>query len=303
MPGNANYRRLLGFICPGYESEDIDIDWRVVGLLGLPRAGKTTLAFTIANDLEARFGDEFIMLYGYWLHKVMDHAIEDGLLEGKRVAFILIEDATGRVNAFTARKLLAKDAKVFWEIAHRAKEAGLRQFTGWVVLAINFHSYMTLSKYFRNAHALIIKSTLPRWQRYEHEDVSLRWLDATIVRELTRMRYSHNLDDVRAALNKALALTITGWSDVIKYEAVKHPPKNCVDLREDVEEEDEEEGSGKSEVDSLRKEVKALTKALSKLLRETGIRTRVNKGKYVLAKIDGREISLGPIAHLIENRN
>ena len=302
MPGNSNYVKLLNFICPGYNSENIDIDWRTVGLLGMPRSGKTTLAFTIGNDLEARFGEEFIMLYGYWLHKVMEHAVEDRLLEGKRVAFILIEDATGRINNSTARMLLSKDMRTYFEIAHKAREAGLKEYTGWVLVAINFHSYMVLGKYFRNAHAMIVKSWIPKWQRYEHEDITLRWLDKAIVKELTSMRYSSRPELVNSALNKAVMLTITGWSDVIKYEAVKHPPKNYVDLREEVG--GEETNDENPDINALMAENQALRKALRRLIDELNLRTKVDKSKYLRVRTkDGRYVSIGPIAHLMNKQN
>ena len=298
MP-NAAYKELLEYLMPSWDSTEIDVELRLAGILGMQGTGKTTLAMTIASDLASKYRDGFICLKGYWLHKLIPAAKEAEVLKGKKYVLIVLEDATAILHGSQSRKLLTKDMKYFWRLRHELKDAGINTHTAKIALLINMHSYMTITKYLRNTHVLIIKSVAPRWQRFEHEDITLRWLDSAIAKELTRMRFSNDISDVLAALNKALVAYHSGRTDIIKYEARKQWPKQFFE-NNDIG--IEEEGVNRESGEQLEKQVKTLVKALQKLLREARIRTRINKGKYLLAKIDGREISLGPIAQLVKAR-
>ena len=264
MPGNTAYQRLLGFLMPSWDLEKVDVDLRIAAVIGMQGTGKTTLAQTIANDLARKYGDEFVALYGFWLHKLLPEAREAKVLNNKKYVLVILEDATAVLHISQTRKLLNKDMVYFWRLRHELKEAGIRTYTARVCLLILAHSYMTLSKYLRNAHALIIKSMLPVWQRFEHEDITLRWLDNAIVKELTRMRFSNKVDDVEAALRKALVVYLDKHSEIISYKAVKQWPKQFFEnLDKGVEEEDKEEKLGAEE----RKTLMSITKYLV----ETGI--------------------------------
>ena len=123
-----------------------------------------------------------------------------------------------------------------------------------------------------------------------------------IARELTRMRYSPRLEDVEAALSKALVLTIDGFSEIIKYEAVKKPPKNYFDLRKDVEEDEETKDEEQLELEELKKENKLLKNALLRLLDEFSIPTKVDKSKYLRIRTKNNKWkSLGPIAPYLKS--
>ncbi len=226
------YERLLSFLMPKWDSREIDVELRLAAILGMQGTGKTTLVQTIANDLAEQYGDDFICLKGYWLHKLIPEAREEGVLEGKKHVLIVLEDATTVLHTSQSRILLARDMVYFWRLRHELKEAGVKQYTTKVVLVINMHSYMTITKYLRNTHVLIVKSTAPKWQRFEHEDITLRWLDNAIVKELTRMRFSESLEDVLSALNKALVAYHTGQTSIIRYRAKKQWPKQFYENNE-----------------------------------------------------------------------
>ncbi len=220
---------------PSWDSSEIDVELRLVSILGMQGSGKTTLAMTLANDLYERYGDSFACLYGHWLHRLLPRAEESGVLKGKKHILIVIDDATALLHIRQSRKLITNDYKAFWRLRHLVMRAGAAIYTAKVVLVINMHSYMTVTKYLRNTHVLIIKSVIPKWQRHEHEDVTLRWLDSVIVKELTKMRYGSDLNDITAALNKAVVIYFTGDTDIIKYRAKKRWPPNTFTFTDDRE--------------------------------------------------------------------
>jgi len=223
---NQDFYKMLGYLMPSWDSNNIDIELRVAGILGLQGTGKTTLAMTIASKLYERFGDDFISVQGFWLHKIIPDVKDKGLLKGKKYVLIILEDATSILHFSQSRRLLTKDMKYFWRLRHEMKEAGLKTYTAKIAVLINMHSYMTITKYLRNAQMIIIKSKAPKWQRYEHEDITLKWIDNILVRELTRMRYSNNVNEIHAALNKAIVVYHDGTHGIIKYEAIKSYPPN-----------------------------------------------------------------------------
>jgi len=297
MPNSA-YKDLLEFLMPSWDSKDIDIELRIGGILGMQGTGKSTLAMTLANDLKSRYGNAFISLYGYWLHKLIPAAAAAHALEGKKGVLIVLEDATAMLHNMQSRKLLTEDMVYFWRLRHEIRDAGIETHTAKIALLINMHSYMTITKYLRNAHMLIVKSIVPKWQRYEHEDITLRWLDSVIAKQLTRMRFSGSIADVLAALNKALVVYHTGHTDIIKYEAKKRWPKDTY-INEDVGVE-EEASDEEQDINALIAENQALKKALRRLIDELNLRTKVDKTKYLRVKTNSHYISLGPIAHIIK---
>ncbi len=218
---NKAYKHLLEYLMPSWDSDDIDVELRLVGIIGKQGSGKTTLAMTIANDLYEKYRDSFACLHGYWLHKLLPKAIDAGVLRGKKHILIVIDDATALLHTNQSKKMLSKDYEIYWRLRHYVKDAGAVTNTAKVVLMINMHSYMSIAKYLRNVDVLIIKSVMPRWQRYEREDVSLRWFDAMVVKLLTRMRSSIDLKRVTAALSKAVVAYDSGASSVIIYRAKK----------------------------------------------------------------------------------
>lgn len=298
MPGNEAYHRVIDFLMPQWDSPEIDVEFRNMGILGMQRTGKTTLALTIANDLKRKY-DDLVTLYGYWLHQIIPAAREDGVLKEAKHVLIILDDAT----AFQAidKHMLQKiqlELKYYWRIAHELKKAGVKQYTTKVVLLYLYHSYMLVSKFMRNAHLIAIKSLLPRFQQYEREDVTLKWFDALVVRELTKMRFSNDVNQVRAALSKALVYWMSGATEIMTFKAVKIPPKNFYDYTHLEIEEDEKD---EDELETLRKQVKTLSKAVAKILDELNIPVKVNRKKYLLAKMNGSWKSLGPIAPYLKS--
>ena len=278
---------------PEWDDNEVDIEFRNMGILGMQRTGKTTLAITIANDLKKKY-DDLVTLYGYWLHQVIPAAKQDKILKDTKHVLIILDDAT----AFQAvdRKVLEKvqlELKYYWRIAHELKEAGVKQYTTKVVLLYLYHSYMLVSKFMRNAHLIAIKSLLPRFQQYEREDVTLRWLDAVIARELTKMRFSNDVSQVKAALSKALVYWMSGATEILTFKAVKSKPKDFYDYThlefEDVENENV----------NLEKEVKVLAKALLKIIVEMDLKTKVDRSKYLRIKTNGKWISAGPVVPIL----
>ncbi len=263
---NEDYRELLEYLMPEWDSKEIDIELRLAAILGIQGSGKTTLSMTIANDLHKKYRDSFACLYGYWLHKLLPKAIEQNTLKNKKHILIVIDDATALLHTAQSKKLLAKDYEVFWRLRHVVKDAGIATHTAKIALIINMHSYMTIAKYLRNAQAVIIKSLLPRWQRFEHEDITLRWLDSAIAKELTSMRYSNDPDDIAAALNKALVAYFTGKTEIIKYDAKKTwPPGTLTDTETGIEKEIEKPKIAMSQ------------RQFIKLVKELGIHTKTDK--------------------------
>ena len=315
MPGNDKYYHLLNFIMPDWDSEEIDVEFRNIGIVGMQRTGKTTLATTIGHDLYRKYGADLVILYGYWLHEIIPRAREQGLLKGKSKVVLILDDATAFQNWTTVKEKLGLELRYYWRIAHHLKDAGIRTNTAKVAMIYLYHSYMLVSKFMRNAHAIIVKTMLPSWQRFEHEDITLRWFDNAVVKELTRLRFSSNVNDVMTALNSALAIYVHKGSDIIKYNAVKEIPP-CWHF---VIPEPEVDKSKDEERRNNQKLVKAFSKAMKRLIDEFQFRTKVDKSKYlriglpkdgimeeIREKIRNAEdqqltwISLGPIAPLLE---
>ncbi len=281
MPGNEAYKKLLNFIMPSWDSSDIDIEQpRTVGFLGFMGTGKTTLAMTIANDLKSRY-DDLVVAYGYWLHQIVER-LRNGI-DTKHV-LIVIEDATSRYPLREARKKLDKDMAVYWELRHRLREAGLREYTGKIGVIVIMHSYMVMSKYIRNAWAMVIKSIMPRWQRFEHEDITLKWLDSLVVKELTKMRLSSDPETIHKALNKALVVYMDGASDIISYNAVKDWPKNTVVVEDTVQEDNDVKDK------ELVNAAKILGRYFKKLRDEKKL-IYADLSAYI--KLDGRKVRIG----------
>ena len=298
MPGNEEYQRVINFIMPKWDSDHVDVEFRNMGILGMQRTGKTTLAITIANDLKRRFSD-LVVLYGYWLHQIIPRAREDNVLRGTRHVLIILDDATAfqGVDKATLEKL-QRELKFYWRIAHELKKAGVEQYTTKVSMLYLYHSYMMVSKFMRNAHVIAVKSIMPKFQQWEREDVTLRWFSAALLKELTRMRFSNNEDEVLSALNKAITVWFDGHSGVLKYHAVKHPPGDYYDYTflEDVDEMSKDE---KAKCKEYKRLVKTLKKAVARLLAETGLPVKRDRTKYLRVKTNGHWISLGPIADLV----
>ena len=93
MPGNEAYYKVINFLMPEWDSPEIDIEFRNMGILGMQRTGKTTLAITIANDLKRKY-DDLVTLYGYWLHQVIPAARADRVLKDTKHVLIILDDAT-----------------------------------------------------------------------------------------------------------------------------------------------------------------------------------------------------------------
>ena len=300
MPGNEEYQRVLRFIMPSWDSDQVDVEFRNMGILGMQRTGKTTLALTIANDLKKIYGD-MVVLYGYWLHQVIPRAREDRVLKGAKHVLVILDDATAfqGIDKKTLEKL-QRELKFYWRIAHELKKAGVEQYTSKITMLYLYHSYMMVSKFMRNAHVIAVKSIMPRFQQWEREDVTLRWFSAALLRELTRMRFSNNADDVLSALNKAITIWFDGHSGVLKYYAIKHPPRDYYDYTFLEDEMSKDETVDCKENKRL---MKALQKAVARLIVETGLQTKRDKKKYLRVKTNGRWISLGPIADIIYSHN
>ena len=296
MPNKA-YTELLEFLMPLWNSDKIDVMLRMGAILGMQGTGKTTLAMTIANDLAERFGDDFICLKGFWLHKLIPEAKSAGVLKGKKYVLVVLEDATTVLHSSQSRVLLSRDMVYFWRLRHELKEASIKTHTAKIAMLINMHSYMTMTKYLRNTHVVIIKSIAPKWQRFEHEDITLRWLDNIIAKELTKMLFSNNVEEVHAALSKALIAYHTGHTDIIKYEARKKWPEQFFE-NNDIGIEEEE-----AKDEDYVKLVGKLVKALTRLIDELNLQTKVNRKKYLLVRVNSHWLSLGPIAQLIKRSN
>ena len=56
----------------------------------------------------------------------------------------------------------------------------------------------------------------------------------------------------------------------------------------------------KVEVEELKAQVKALRKALRRLIDELDLRRKVDKARYLRVNVNGRWLSLGPVAPLIK---
>ena len=294
MPGNEEYQRVISFIMPKWDSDHVDVEFRNMGILGMQRTGKTTLAITIANDLKRKYPN-MVTLYGYWLHQVIPRAAEDRVLRDTSEVLIILDDATAfqPVDRQTMEKIQA-ELKFYWRIAHELKKAGMRQYTAKVTMLYLYHSYMMVSKFMRNAQIIAVKSIMPKFQQWEREDITLRWFSAALLKELTRMRFSNNIDEVLSALNKAITVWFTGRSGIIKFNAIKHPPRDFHDYTFLEEAKDEN-----NECKDNKRAVRALKKAVIRLLAETGLPVKLDKGKYLRVRTNGRWVSLGPIADLI----
>ena len=286
MPGNEAYNRLLEFIMPSWDSPEIDVELRVVGILGMQGSGKTTLVQTIVSDLKKEYQD-LVTVYGFWLHDIIDTIKRKGL--NTMHSAVVLEDATTRYHVGQARSLIARDMKVFWRLRHLLRQAGLNPFTGKITVIVVMHSYMTVNKYLRNSQALIIKSMAPKWQRFEHEDVTLRWLDSSLVNELTRMRYEGGREQVEKALNKALVVYMDGRSELLSFKAVKKWPQDTIVVEEN--EESDQNSNDSNIVDSeLLKDIRSLARSLARL-RDNNSLFFSDTGAYI--RIDGKKIRLG----------
>ncbi len=291
MPGNKAYQKLLDFLMPPWDSNEIDVELRVAGILGMQGSGKTTLAQTIASDLAERYGEDFTCLKGYWLHRLIPRAREAGVLEGKKNILIILEDATTVLHGAQARKLLAWDMVYFWRLRHEVKAAGAKAYTAKIALLINMHSYMTITKYLRNAHVMIVKSVAPRWQRFEHEDITLRWLEGAIAKELTKMRFFNNPEEVLRALSKALVVYHDGRTDIISYRPVKSWPS---EFFEDAELGVEDEGEGEGETGEDSGEIVEAAREIGKRLRALREeKLLVFRHGYGEIKMNGERIRIG----------
>ena len=299
MPGNEEYQQVINFIMPSWNSDDIDVEFRNMGILGMQRTGKTTLGLTIANDLKKRHPN-MVTLYGYWLHQIIPRAAEDKVLRDASEVLVILDDATAfqPVDRQTIEKV-QRELKYYWRIAHELKKAGMKQYTAKVTMLYLYHSYMMVSKFMRNAQIIAVKSIMPKFQQWEREDITLRWFSAALLKELTRMRFSNNVEEVLSALNKAITVWFTGRSGVIKFYAIKHPPKDFYDYTF-LEEEAKDENN---ECKDNKRAIRVLKKAVIRLIAETGLQVKLDKGKYIRVKTNGHWVSLGPIAELIDYKS
>ena len=227
-----NIDELIDRLFPPFDSEQLDVELRIALVIGGMGSGKTTLTQTIANKIIKRYKNEAAILYGFWLHKLIPRAIQAGIVESKKYILVVQEDATGFLTRYQNKKLLTQDMFYFFRIRHNFKDH-IKKYTGKIALIINAHSYMLLEKHVKHAHMIIVKSLPPKWQRFEHEDITFRFLDSILIRELTKMRYSTSVDDVLSALNKAIVVNMDGKTEVLKYNAIKGWPNRnffeCLD--------------------------------------------------------------------------
>lgn len=204
-------RRTLDMLFPPIQTDIIRHRHAVV--FGMPECGKTTLMNWLAHQALNRYGDERVNI-------VARYSIADALesLDNKPVQLLIIDDAVRHANS---RRGLAhaEDIADFYEIRHIYDGAAGTK-TGIVITVWASQRFMSLDIVFRNAHALIFKTSAVD---PSDSNLILKYIGPKAVKELEMITYRiyHDADD-EAKSTSVVYLPFARLSGTIRTEMMEY---------------------------------------------------------------------------------
>jgi energy-coupling factor transporter ATP-binding protein EcfA2 len=282
-------KEIAKFLAPTYDTNEIDYELRTAVILGQQGTGKTTLVQTICSEILS-LHEKVVVIYGSSLKEMVNVKIP----ENQKVLIFCLEDATAFLRG--ASEIINENMRVFWRLRHHARRLGLSPHTGKVVLLINAHSYMNLAKYLRQAHLLILKSALPRWQRFEHEDLTLDFISNQVLKVITQAHFSSNLEQKLKAMSEAVVVKNDGSVSLIKYKPVKEWPSQFISTLRENEKNEKSLEELKEENELLVQTLFSLASACKKL----GLDFHYTSRDQCFLVLDGKRVKAGRVLSILD---
>ena len=130
-------------------------DFKRIGIIADPGAGKTQLAISLAKKAFDRYGADSINI-------IYDRDVNRALrkMDSRPVQFMIIDDASGAQNSRTAYENIdaIQNVVLARHLAGMAQEGASRARAGIVFLVWAWQYYLTLEKNFRKVHYAFLKT-------------------------------------------------------------------------------------------------------------------------------------------------
>jgi len=176
-------------------------------IFGMPESGKTTTMNWLAHRAINRYGKGKVNL-------VAVYSIADALdrMDSRPVQLLIIDDAVRKANSRRSAKQ-AEDVADFYEVRH-IFESRSRSRSGVVITVWASQRFKSLDVVFRNAHALIFKTSA-----VDPDDARLimKYIGSKAYRELERITYDiYHLADDEAKGRSLVHLPFAHRSGILK---------------------------------------------------------------------------------------
>ncbi len=281
-------------------------DIRTMTVIGYMKSGKTVFVEHVAarafKELVVRCeldDSQFVFLRARSLRQAKRYVSE--ALEPSRLRYLLVfvDDALSSAHS---RQKNVEETTLFAEARHWSLSKGV------IALAYATQDFKLLDKLMRYAQVYAWK-TLPLEFYLEKEAKAwvLRYVGLAeavqLLQQITWQVYSIDPNQVMEGLRKAvIRIPVQNYGPKV-YDGIpkEQPPRHVTHNAWELEDE------GEGEVVNNNIDVKwarALARALIRLAQVTGASLRVNRQRYIVAKVringETKELSLGPIAELLE---
>ena len=271
-------------------------------IIGYMQSGKTTmarfLAYKMHRDVTGKGVDDSQVAYVEAPSLQVANEQLPSILDMDRVRYVMlfVDDA---IKSAHSRRRNTVETMLFSDVRHWSMDRGV------LVTMYATQDFRLLDRLMRNAMVYIWKTLPFEWWVSTEQNARrqiLAWIGdhdvVDLLEAITKAIYSNDAEKSLAALQTAVVrIPVQNWGPrPVRGIKPLEPPSSITYV---LEGEGERGNSGIYRAE----DVTALAEAVIRLARVTNTLLKVNKGRYLVARIydegETREISLGPIAEIM----